>query len=147
MYRHPVGPPMPDATRFLYSGIRVRQLAKSLAFYKKLGFRIKSRGVMEHGGEWLQLVFPRSYHRLELNYYPKGNRFYEPFRTGTEFDHFGFYSPDPAAWKRKALRAGATTATEFVEGTQRIVYLRDPDGNWLEAFGPAHPRRRRSAKK
>jgi catechol 2,3-dioxygenase-like lactoylglutathione lyase family enzyme len=134
---------MVGEAKFLYSGLRVRQMARSLDFYRKLGFRVVAKGTMQHGGEWLQMRPLGSRHRIELNFYPKGNRFYEPFRTGTEFDHFGFYAPDPLAWKRKALRAGGRLAAEMVEGTQRLVYVRDPDGNWLEAFGPAKPRRRR----
>lgn len=129
--------------QFLYSGIRVRDLQRSIRFYRKLGFRIVARGRMEHGGDWVHLRFPGSYHRLELNFYPKGNRYYEPFRPGTEFDHFGFRARDPARWKRSVIRAGGKFATEFVEGSGRIVYVRDPDGTWLEAFGPARPRRRR----
>jgi catechol 2,3-dioxygenase-like lactoylglutathione lyase family enzyme len=129
--------------RFLYSGIRVRNLARSIAFYRKLGFRIRNRGAMVHGGQWVHLVFPGSHHRLELNYYPPRNRFYEPFRKGAEFDHFGFYAPDVAAWHRQALRAGARTIAEFDDGPARLVYVVDPNGVCLEAFGPAHPRRRR----
>ncbi len=129
--------------RFLYSGLRVRNVARALRFYERFGFRVRSRGTMEHGGVWIQLRFPGSYHRLELNYYPPKSRYFEPIRHGTEFDHLGFYAKDPLAWKRRALRAGARPALEFVEGRQRIVYVKDPDGNWLEAFGPARPRRKR----
>ncbi len=129
--------------RFLYSGLRVRDLERSVRFYRRFGFRVVAHGTMSHGGRWVHLRYPGSWHRLELNYYPRGNRFYEPIRRGTEFDHFGFYAPDVVAWKRTALRAGARLAKEFVDGTSRLVYVRDPDGNWIEAFGPAAPRRRR----
>ncbi|MCI4370613.1 MAG: VOC family protein [Thermoplasmata archaeon] len=138
---------MPANATFLYSGLRVRRLEPSLAFYQKLGFRVTARGTMAHGGVWVHLRYQRSVHEIELNYYPKGNRYYEPFRSGSEFDHFGFYAKDVAAWKRVALRAGGTLAAEFVDGKSRLVYVRDPDGNWIEAFGPAEPRRpRRKAK-
>jgi len=86
--------------------------------------------------------FPGSRHRIELNYYPKGNRFYEPFRKGTEFDHFGFLVSDVAAWQRRALRAGATSVEDFTDGKSRLVYVNDPNGVCLEAFGPARPRRK-----
>jgi len=128
--------------RFLYSGIRVRDLRQSLKFYRALGFRVLARGRMGHGGQWVHLVFPGSRHRLELNYYPKGNRFYEPFRNGTEFDHFGFYASDVAGWYRRALRAGGKSTEDFVDGKSRLVYVNDPNGVCLEAFGPARPRRR-----
>jgi catechol 2,3-dioxygenase-like lactoylglutathione lyase family enzyme len=133
--------------RFLYSGIRVRSLDRSLDFYRSLGFRVYARGRMAHGGEWVHLVFPGSRHRLELNYYPKENRFYEPFRPGSEFDHFGFHSPDVAGWKRAATRAGGKVVADFVDGTSRLVYVNDPDGVCLEVFGPARAPRRSSRRK
>jgi catechol 2,3-dioxygenase-like lactoylglutathione lyase family enzyme len=134
-----------SSVRFLYSGIRVRDLRRSLAFYRALGFRVRAKGTMEHGGKWVHLVFPGSRHRVELNFYPKGNRFYEPFRKGTEFDHFGFYTPDVAGWHRRAVRAGGKPLLDFVDGRSRLVYVTDPNGICLEAFGPARPRRRSRA--
>jgi len=98
---------------------------------------------MEHGGEWVHLLFPGSHHRLELNYYPRGNRFYETFRHGTEFDHFGFVTPDVAGWRDRAVRAGGRVVEDFIDGKFRLVYVSDPDGICLEAFGPDLPRRRR----
>lgn len=129
--------------KFLYSGIRVGELDRSVRFYRGLGFRLAAQGTMRHGGEWAHLVFPGSRHRIELNFYPRGNRFFEPIHRGTEFDHFGFYAPDVLAWKRRALRAGGKLAEEFVDGKSRLVYVKDPDGNWVEAFGPIRPRRSR----
>ena len=134
-------------TVFLYSGIRVRDLERSLRFYRALGFRVESKGKMGHGGQWVHLVFPGSRHAIELNYYPKGNRFYEPFRKGSEFDHFGFFTRDVAGWHRRAIRAGATTVEDFVDGKFRLVYVSDPNGVCLEAFGPVVPARRKARKR
>lgn len=131
-----------SSERFLYSGIRVRDLAASLRCYRALGFRVRSRGTMLHGGKWVHLVHPSSRHRLELNFYPRGNRFHEPWRGGVEFDHFGFYLKNVDAWYRRMLRAGARPGADFVEGKIRIVYVVDPNGVWLEGFGPATPPRR-----
>ena len=94
---------------------------------------------MRHGGQWIQMAFPRSPHWIELNFYPKANRFYEPFRKGSEFDHFGFFTRDVEGWYRRALRAGAKPVADFVDGTNRLVYVNDPSGVTLEAFGPARP--------
>jgi len=130
--------------RFLYSGIRVRDLPKSIRFYRALGFRVAGRGRMKHGGQFVQLLYPGSRHWIELNYYPEGNRFFTPYRKGDEFDHFGFFTADVAAWHRKVVRAGGKVVEDFVDGTHRLVYVNDPDGVCLEAFGPARtPRRRR----
>jgi catechol 2,3-dioxygenase-like lactoylglutathione lyase family enzyme len=124
--------------RFVYTGIRVRNLARSLAFYRKFGFREVARGQMEHGGRWVHLTFPGSPHRLELNSYSPRNRFYTPIRVGTEFDHFGFFTDDLPAWRRRGARAGAPLVADFPQGEKyRQVYVADPDGNWIGAFGPA----------
>ncbi|HKN07493.1 MAG TPA: VOC family protein [Thermoplasmata archaeon] len=137
----------PSTVRFLYSGIRVRDLPRSIRFYRALGFRILGKGRMEHGGQYVQMIFPGSRHWIELNFYPKGNRFYEPFREGTEFDHFGFYAPDVAAWYRRALRAGGKRVQDFTDGKSRLVYVNDPNGVTLEAFGPVAARRKAAKKR
>jgi catechol 2,3-dioxygenase-like lactoylglutathione lyase family enzyme len=126
---------------FLYSGVRVRNLARSIAFYEGLGFRIRRRGTMEHGGEWVHLAFPRQIPRLELNYYPKGNRFYEKFRSGTELDHLGFRVRDVDVWIHRARRLKARFLFRINETHENIAYFLDPDGICLEFFGP--PRRRK----
>ena len=134
---------MAPKVRFVYSGIRVRNLARSVRFYRRLGFRVLKKGGFSHGGRWIHLVHPSSTHRIELNYYPKGTPFYEPFRSGTEFDHFGFYVTDPQRWIRQAVKAGARPITAFVDGPVLLAYVRDPDGVWLGACGPSEPRRTR----
>ncbi len=132
---------MASRARFFYSGIRVRDLPRSLRFYRALGFRVHRRGVMAHGGTWVHLKFPGSHHRLELNYYPRGSEFYEPFRRGTEFDHFGFLFADLDRWVTKARRAGARVRAEVPDGRNKLVYVEDPDGIWLEFIGPQTARK------
>ncbi|MCI4372604.1 MAG: VOC family protein [Thermoplasmata archaeon] len=130
---------MPDEVRFMYSGIRVRDLVRSVRFYRSLGFRVIKRGGFSHGGRWVHLVFPGSTHRIELNFYPKGTPFYEPFRTGTEFDHFGFYVSNPKAWLRSVVRAGAKPKVGFVDGPAQLLFVEDPDGIGLCSCGPSSP--------
>ena len=121
---------------FRYSGIRVRSVERSLRFYRKLGFRISVRGTMEHGGRWVHLRFPGAEHELELNFYPRGSRFFEPFRRGTEFDHFGFRVSDVEAMARRLRRLRLPTVAVVKEPHENLLYTRDPDGNWIEFFGP-----------
>jgi catechol 2,3-dioxygenase-like lactoylglutathione lyase family enzyme len=121
---------------FVYSGLRVRDLPRSLRFYRKLGFRIHRRGTMGHGGRWVHLAFPGAAQRLELNYYPRGNRFFTPIRRGTEFDHLGFRVSDVEAWEKELRRRGFPLVARIREKHENIVYTRDPDGNWIEFFGP-----------
>lgn len=138
--------------RFLYTGIRVRDLDRSIRFYTALGMRIRFRGKMDHGGEFVHLSIPRSPVRLELNFYPKGNKFYTPWGPGAEFDHLGFYAEDADAVLAKLRRAGAKEAIPtWSETHSRIGYVNDPDGVTLEVFGPLKPRkagrRRKKAKR
>jgi catechol 2,3-dioxygenase-like lactoylglutathione lyase family enzyme len=117
----------------------VRSLRRSLAFYRRLGFRVVKQGWFSHGGRWVHPAFPGSDHRLELNYYPKGSAFYRPFRAGEEFDHFGFYASDGRKWLRSVLRAGAKPVIGFVDGPAQLLFVRDPDGVWLGVCAPSWP--------
>jgi catechol 2,3-dioxygenase-like lactoylglutathione lyase family enzyme len=121
---------------FAYSGLRVRNLTRSLRFYRKLGFRIHQRGKMGHGGVWVHLSFPGAAQRLELNFYPKATRYFEPHRKGTEFDHFGFRVSNVEAWEKQLRRWKFPIAARIREEYENLVYTRDPDGNWVEFFGP-----------
>ncbi len=121
---------------FVYAGIRVRDLERSLRFYRRLGFRVFRRGTMGHGGRWVHLKFPGAAQRVELNFYPRGNPYFEPVRAGTEFDHFGFRVSNVEAWERTLRRRRFPIVARIREPHENIVYTRDPDGNWLEFFGP-----------
>jgi catechol 2,3-dioxygenase-like lactoylglutathione lyase family enzyme len=79
---------------------------------------------------------PSTKQRLELNYYPPGNRYATAYTVGEGLDHLGFKVEDARAWFKKLLAAGATPAVEpYEEGPGEVVsYLRDPDGNWIEVY-------------
>ena len=121
---------------YVYSGLRVRSLARSLRFYRRMGFRIYARGTMGHGGQWVHLIFPGARQRVELNFYPRSNRFFEPIRKGTEFDHLGFRVSNVEAWEAELRRRKLRIVARIREPHENIVYTQDPDGNWLEFFGP-----------
>jgi len=126
----------PVKIEFVYSGLRTRNLARALAFYRKLGFRIHRRGKMGHGGLWVHLSYPGAAQRLELNYYPPSNPYYEPIRKGTEFDHLGFRVSNVEAWEAELRRKKLPIVARIREAHENLVYTRDPDGNWVEFFGP-----------
>ena len=120
-------------SRFYYAGIRVRNLKRSVDFYSRaFGMKVAAQGTMPHGGKYVQLVTPGSRMRLELNWYPKGSRFYAPYRKGEEMDHLAFLVGDVRKVYRSLLRLGAKSAVdpEHSEGTE--VYVKDPDGVWIE---------------
>jgi lactoylglutathione lyase len=123
--------------RFIYFGIRVRNLKRSLRFYTKvLGMRVVHKGKMAHGGIFVHLKHRGSPQRLELNYYPPRNRFHEKYKPGSEFDHLGFWSEDVDRTYAQLVSKGAKTAMKpFSDDGQRLTYIKDPDGMWIEIFG------------
>jgi len=131
----------------LYTGLRVRNLGRSIRFYRLLGFRQTMR--MKTGiGEFAQLEHRESAFTIELNYFPKGSRVYEPIKGGTQLDHFGFEVDDVDSWFEKLCRAGGSVRrrpfdTELIVHGEtkgwvkgRAAYVADPDGIWIELLGP-----------
>lgn len=118
---------------FFYFGIRVRNLERSLEFYTKaIGLRVIKRGTMPHGGKWVHLRGPGSKQTLELNWYPKGSKFYTEYTRGEELDHLAFLVKDvPKAYKQ-LLGKGATSAVSPRQSKGTEVYVKDPDGIWIE---------------
>ncbi len=122
--------------KLVYAGVRVRDLQRSLTFYRALGMKTVRKGTMEHGGVYVHLKSPGSPQVLELNYYPKQNRFYEPYRRGSELDHLGFWVDNVDACLDFLKRRGAKTAIEpWTEGRYRLAFVEDPDGIGIELLG------------
>jgi len=119
--------------RFYYAGIRVRDLKRSVNFYTKvLGMKIVNRGKMGHGGEYVQMVTPGTKLRLELNYYPEGSKFYSEYITGEEMDHLAFVVDDVKKAFKKFVKKGAGIAVDPAHSKGTEVYIKDPDGVWIE---------------
>jgi len=107
--------------KFIYTGIRVRDLNRSLRFYKHvMGMKQKHKLRMPHGGVFAYLMSPGRNKRipwvspgrgLELNYYRNGSKFYEKYRSGSELDHTGFWVPDVDATYERLVRKGAREAS------------------------------------
>jgi lactoylglutathione lyase len=118
--------------RLWYTGIRVRNLRRSLRFYTEvIGMKEVRRGTMPHGGVYVGLRFPGSDVELELNYYPKGNRFATLYVKGEELDHLGFLVKNAKEAFTRLVEAGAKPAIgPDSKGTE--LYVKDPDGIWLE---------------
>lgn len=120
--------------QFIYTGIRVKDLKRSIEFYTEtMEMKEIRRGRMEAGGIWVELKSKESDHPLELNYYPPGSKFYENYVTGSELDHLAFSCNDVRECYKKALSGGATPAVEpWDEGSSTLAFVRDPDGVWIE---------------
>ena len=117
-----------------YTGIRVRDLARSVRFYTEgLGLRVGPRGRMAAGGQWQELKDPESGVVLELNFYPGE----PPYREGDELDHLGFKVDDLSGTIARLESLGARVRIPpFVEGNERLAFLSDPDGVWVELYEP-----------
>jgi len=123
--------------KFRYTGIRVRDLERSIEFYTKtMGMKQVERGRMHAGGIFVQLKGEESEQLLELNYYPPGKKFYEEYVEGSELDHLAFWCKDVRKSYEKALAGGATSAVEpWDEGGYTLAFVKDPDGVWIELIG------------
>src|SRR5437867_13393514 len=110
-------------SRFYYAGSRVRSLRRSIAYYTKaFGMKVAAQGTMPHGGKYVHLVTPGTRMRLELNWYPKGSRFFVPYRKGEELDHLAFVVGDVLAAYRSLRRRGVRVAVDpkHSKGTEEI---------------------------
>ncbi len=128
---------------FAYVGVQVRDLERSLVFYRDaLGMVIRRREkVPETRGEWVELTSPGSPLLLELNWYPEESaHFRTPYRNGDELDHLAFDCEDADAAYRELIARGASPALPpFTEGGSRLAFVQDPDGIWIELSSPADP--------
>ncbi len=126
-----------------YVGIRVTDLRRSLAFYRRaLGLREAIRGDFRKYGRgiWVGLKDPKSGVMLELNWYPKGSPFGTRYVAGEGLDHIGVLLGAVGRKKLsreydRILRAGARPTGITPETTDGwAAYVTDPDGNWIEIF-------------
>jgi len=125
---------MPKRFRFVYAGIRVRDMKKSIRFYKDIiGMRITRRGTMPHGGKYLALRSPGSAQELELNWYPRRSAFYSKYKRGDELDHLAFGVGNVEAALEMLVSKGVEVAVSpsKAKGVTE-VYVKDPDGIWIE---------------
>jgi lactoylglutathione lyase len=120
--------------RFVYAGIRVRNLKKSIMFYRDtIGMRVTRKGTMPHGGKYVALRSPGSTQELELNWYPARSRFYSKYRRGDELDHLAFGVGNVKVALEKLLSKGVEVAVSPTQAKGVTeVYVKDPDGIWIE---------------
>ena len=119
--------------RFYYSGVRVKNLERSLRFYiEALGMKVIARGRMPHGGRYVHLKTPGSPQRLELNWYPRNSRFYTKYNVGEGLDHLAFIVDDIQGAFKQLLKKGATAAVSPAHSEGTEVYVKDPNGIWIE---------------
>ena len=122
--------------RFRYTGIRVNDLEQTVRFYTTvLGMTERGRATIEGAqGVVVDLVSEEGDHPLELNFYEKGSPFDTNYDVGEGIDHLGFQVDDLDHAVAEATRAGHPVVQEMRAATNRWVYIRDPNGIWIELF-------------
>ncbi len=97
--------------------------------------------VPETMGEWAVLRSDGSAQRLELNWYPAASDFFHgPYRNGDELDHITFRCEDvDRAYAELTARGAKPGLAPFDEGGERLAYVADPDGIWVELVSDSTP--------
>lgn len=121
-------------TKFIYTGIRVRNLDASVKFYTDvLGMKELDRSTIAAAkGIAVNLVTDEGGPILELNYYEKGSAFDAKYVVGEGLDHLAFEVANLDAALAEAKKAGHPTVQEIKAPNSRWAYIEDPDGNWIE---------------
>ena len=114
--------------RFAHNNLNVRDLEKSLAFYRDALGLVETRRVTPKDGSFV-LVFlgdGATAHRLELTWLRDHK---EPYDLGENEFHLAFETDDFAAARKKHEAMGAVVYDNPGMG---IYFIGDPDGYWLE---------------
>ena len=127
---------MPMKSKFMYVGIRVTDLERSIDFYTNtLGMKISGRSKIEQTkGETVGLQTEKDGFTLELNYYEKDSPYNTKYVVGEGLDHLAFKVDDLGKALEEARKAGHRTILQMKADGGRWAYIEDPDGNWIELF-------------
>jgi lactoylglutathione lyase len=122
--------------KFIYTGIRVKNMQKSIEFYTKLlGMKVTGRTKIEATkGEVVGLVSEDGGHLLELNYYGRGSEFDTKYAVGDGLDHLAFQVEDLKKAISEAEKAGYPLVLDMKTKTSRWTYVKDPNGIYIELF-------------
>jgi lactoylglutathione lyase len=123
-------------SKFVYVGIRIRDMEESVAFYKKvLGMKVVGEGkVTMTRGKTVTLQDGDGGFLLELNYYPPGSRFATRYVVGEGLDHLAFGVKNLDRTVREAKKTGFPVEQEMRTKESRWLYIKDPNGIWIELF-------------
>ncbi len=121
-------------TKFIYTGIRVKDLDKSVDFYSRLlAMKMVERSeIPAAGGVVVSLESEAGGFQLELNYYHESSRFNTKYASGEELDHLAFQVEDMDAFLAQAKNAGHPVVAEIKTEKSRWAYIEDPNGIWIE---------------
>jgi catechol 2,3-dioxygenase-like lactoylglutathione lyase family enzyme len=116
----------------LHTSIRVRNLKKSLAFYKSLGMNVTDRKSYMPGETVITLFSLDTRASLRLMHYTKSCKLYKPYEKGDEMDHLTFMVKDAKKDFARLVKNGAPVAFPVWEGKGITMgMVKDPDGIWV----------------
>jgi lactoylglutathione lyase len=125
--------------RMIYTGIRVKDMDQSIAFYTEvLGMKLVEEKVNTPPtrGEVATLKSPDSEQLLELNWYEEGSRFGTPYANGSEVDHLGFEVENLIGWISSLEKKGVKILVRPKEIGGNLgwneAFIEDPNGIWIE---------------
>lgn len=121
---------------FVYVGIRVRDMSASVDFYTKvLGMKEVGRSKIARAkGEVVSLVSEDGSFQLKLNAYEKGSKYDTEYVVGEGLDHLAFKTEKLDEFLEAANALGYPVAAEMKTDESRWVYIKDPNGIWIELF-------------
>jgi lactoylglutathione lyase len=122
----------------MYTGIRVKNLEESLRFYTEvMGMTIKERFQNEAtNGEIAVVRSEDGGSEIELNYYKEGSKYNEPYTTGQELDHLGFWlGDDYNLFLSEAKKKGYDTVLEIKSPDHGYSFIKDPNGIFILIAG------------
>ena len=121
--------------RFVYTGIRVRDLDESIRFYTQVleMTLVERMTTAPTKCEVATLRSPESGQELELNFYGEDSPFWAPYSNGEDLDHLAFKVRDLVATVSDLRRKGVEIIVEpYSIGDWSEAYIRDPNGIWIE---------------
>ena len=117
---------------YLQTAIRVRNVEKSVAFYKSLGMKVTDRKSYMPGEQVITLFSPDTKNSLRLMYYAKNCKLYKTYEKGDEMDHLTFMVKDAKKEFVRMVKKGAPVAMPLWEGKEVTMgMIKDPDGIWI----------------
>ena len=120
--------------------IRVKDVDKSLKFYKYLGLKVIDRRSHMPGEKIIMLEDKTTGQRLNMMYYAKNCKLYTPWKKdGVELDHLRFQVKDAKKTYNALLKKGMKPATPLREREHngkiiKMGFIKDPNGIWVEKY-------------
>ena len=125
--------------RFIYTGIRVKNMEESLKFYTEVLGMIITEPVQKTTptkGSVVTLKSPTSEQVLELNHYEEDSPFNSEYVNGEDLDHIAFDVRDLEATVKELKGRGVEVVVEpYAIGSEigwKEAYIKDPNGIWIE---------------